>query len=380
MLSVGSTLIESPQDLVAACAKWRRLEAIGVDTEFVRERTFFPALGLIQVSDGESSSLIDTLAIDDLSPLREVLRHPAVTKVLHSCGEDLEVLFHCFGEFPRGVFDTQIAAALSGWGWSLGYGRLVSAMFEVELPKDKTRTNWLRRPLSAAQIAYAALDVAYLVPAYTRLSDQLRRLDRESWVRDELEPLFDTDRFLPDPENAYLRANAWRSLAPRQLAVFRGLATWREEQARRRNLPRNFVLHEKSLVEVARRQPTSQKALSAIDSLRPYEIKRYGATLVRHVQRARDLPAAKLPRPSPAPDLRPYRGEVKRLRALAGRIAEELSLPPEIVATRRTIEKLVRRVVTGRQPVLPKELRGWRREHIGERLLGSLKELAGRPR
>ncbi len=375
-MDVESTLIETPGDLAEACRKWRRLETIGVDTEFVRERTFYPALGLIQISDGESNTLVDTVAIDDLAPLSEVLSHPAVTKVFHSCGEDLEVLYHRFGELPRNVFDTQVAAALSGWGWSLGYGRLVSAMFDVELPKDKTRTNWLRRPLSAAQRSYAALDVAYLVPAYLRLGDQLRGLGRESWAREELEPLLDTGRFLPDLENAYLRIGARRSLAPRQLEVLRRLATWREEQARRRNLPRNFVLKEKALVDVARRQPRTRKALSAIDSLRPHELRRHSATLLHHVHRAQGLPSDKLPRPSlSAVDLRPYQGKVKRLRAVAGQVAEELSLPPELIATRRTIEGLVRRVVTARQPVLPRGLRGWRRAVVGERLLESLAEL-----
>ncbi len=375
-MDVQPILIETAAELARACDRWRQLPAIGIDTEFVRERTFFPGLGLIQIAGGDSCSLVDPLAITDLEPLLGVLKDPAVTKVFHSCGEDLEVLYHRFGEFPEGVFDTQVGAAFAGWGWSPGYGRLVSEMFGVELPKDKTRTNWLRRPLTGAQQTYAALDVAYLIPAYTRLRDQLRSFpaDRESWVREELAPLFDVARFLPDPKDAYLRIGARRSLAPRQLAVLHSLAVWREEQARRRNLPRNFVLHEKALVDVARRQPATRRALSAIGSLRPGEIGRHGATLIRHVRRALDLPAAELPRPKRAIDLRPYRADIDRLRVQAGRIAGELSLPPELVATRRTIEGLVRRVVSGKQPALPRELRGWRHEHIGLPLLEVLNE------
>ncbi len=379
-MDVEPKLIETSEDLAEACRGWHRSEAIGVDTEFVRERTFYPGLGLIQIADDSSCSLVDPVAITDLEPLLGVLEDPAVTKIFHSCGEDLEVLHHRFGAFPQSVFDTQIAAAFAGWGASLGYARLVSSMFDVELPKDKTRTNWLRRPLSDAQQTYAALDVAYLIPAYTRLRDQLRRLGRESWVREEQGPLFDVERFLPDPESAHRRIGARHSLAPRQLAALRSLATWREQQARRRNLPRNFVVKEKALVDIARRLPATTRALGAVDSLRPIDLRRHGTALIQHVKRARNLPAAELPRPSPASDLRPQRGKLKLLRAVAGQIAEELSLPAELVATRKTIEALVRRVATGRQPPLPRELRGWRRELVGERLLESLNEPVRRPR
>ncbi len=375
-MNVERQIIETTPDLASACRRWRQLPAVGVDTEFVRERTFYPGLGLIQVSDGTVSCLVDTVAIRDLEPLLEVLKDPAVTKVFHSCGEDLEVLYHRFGEFPQGVFDTQIGATLSGLGTAPGYGRLVSALFGVELPKDKTRTNWLRRPLSDAQLAYAALDVAYLVPAYTRLGDRLRRLGRESWLREDLEPLFNADRFLPDPERAYLRIAARRSLAPRQLAALRSLAAWRERQARRRNLPRNFVLREKAMVDVARRRPKTLRALGAIRSIHPREIERHGKALLRMLERSSRLAADALPQAAPAAvDLNPYRGHVRQLRAKVASVAEALSLPPESLATRKTIESLVRRAVAGKTPRLPRELRGWRRAAVGDALLENLEEL-----
>ncbi len=380
-MDIEPILIDTAPELAETCRRWRRLPAIGVDTEFVRERTFYPGLGLIQVADDDSCTLVDPLAITDLEPLRGVLEDPAVTKVFHSCGEDLEVLHHRFGEFPQAVFDTQVAAAFAGWGPSLGYGRLVSTMFGVELPKGHTRTNWLRRPLSGEQLTYAALDVAYLLPAHERLRDELRRLSadgeregREAWAREDLERLFDSERFLPDPEDAYLRIGAWRSLAPRKLAALKNLAAWREQQARRRDLPRNFVLHEKTLVDVARRMPGTRNALRAIDSLHPREIQRYGQTLIRIVRQALELPDEELPQPRRGFDLRPYRRRIQRLRQLAGELAEELSLPIELIATRKTIEELVRRAAAGKQPALPKELRGWRRERVGERLLAALGE------
>ena len=372
-LSIEPQLIESGSDLALACESWRRLPAIGIDTEFVRERTFFPGLGLIQVSDGEGSFLIDTVAITNLDPLLAVLLDPAITKVFHSCGEDLEVLYHRFNEFPRAVFDTQIAATLVGFGSSPGYSRLVSVMFDVDLPKDKQRTNWLKRPLSKAQEDYAALDVAYLMPAWKQLRARLRQLDREDWLQEELEPLFDPTRFLPDPGRAYLRLGAHRGMPPRQLASLRALCDWRERQARRRDLPRSFVLKDKALVEIARRAPTSRRALTEIGSLHPKTVERYGTELLGFVRAAGQLPADALPEAVPPPiDLRPYRDQLRRLRATVASIAEKLELPAELLATRRTIESLLRRAVAKKSPTLPRELHGWRREIIGEALLVTL--------
>ncbi len=373
--SAEPRLIATPEDLAEACRQWRGLTELGVDTEFVRERTFYPALGLLQIADGTASFLVDAVAIDDLEPLASILRDPAVTKVFHSCGEDLEVLYHRLGELPQAVFDTQIAAALTGHGASMGYGRLVSTLFEVELPKDKTRTNWLRRPLSEAQKSYAALDVAYLLPARRRLGDELRRLDREHWAREELERLFDVERFLPDPERAYLRLGGWRALAPRGLALFKNLAAWRELQARRRNLPRNFVLREKALLGVARRMPGTMRALHAIDSLSPRDVQRHGRALLRLVAQAAELPRDSLPESRRSLDLTPYRREIEKLRQMVAQIAGEQALPPALLANRRTVEALVRRVVASKEPALPRELQGWRRETIGERLLVALDEL-----
>lgn len=370
--AVEPRLIATAEGLEEACRRWRACGVIGVDTEFVRERTFYPALGLIQVSDGNAHALIDAVRLEDLEPLAGVLQDPGVTKIFHSCGEDLEVLHHRFGAFPREVFDTQVAAVLTGWGAAPGYGRLVASLFDVELPKDKTRTNWLRRPLSDAERTYAALDVAYLIPAYHRLLEDLRHSGRETWAREELAPLFDAERFSPDPRDAYRRISAWRSLAPRQLAVLQRLARWRERQARRRDLPRNFVLHEKALIEVARKTPTTPEKLAAIDALGRRDVERHGETLLRHVRQALSTPPTDLPERQPLLDLTPYRRRIQRLRRRVAEVAEELSLPAEVLATRKTIESLVRRHVAGKTPVLPEKLRGWRREVVGEELLAGL--------
>ncbi len=367
------TLIESHDALEAACQRWRRSAQLGIDTEFVRERTFYPYLGLIQVADDESAYLVDTVTIDDLGPLADILQDSQVTKIFHSCGEDLEVLYHRFGAFPQPVFDTQVAAAMCGLGYSIGYGRLVESLFDVQLPKDKTRTNWMRRPLSDAQKLYAAQDVVYLIPAFRRLQVELRRLGREEWIQEELQTLFDIERFLPAPDLAYQRIKSMKTLQPRQLAVLQKLAEWREQQARKRNLPRNFVLHEKTLVELARKQPTGRTAIGKVESLRRLDRERYGETLTRLVQEGRQATAEDLPSsPRQGRDLATHRQQIQQLRQDTEAIAKQASLPPELLVTRKGLEKLMRRFLDKRSPVLPRELRGWRQSVVGEQLLERL--------
>lgn len=366
-------LIESASQLRHACDRWRQQPTLGLDTEFVRERTFFPALGLIQVSDGSESFLVDPLAIKDLAPLADVLRHPRVVKILHSPSEDLEVFYHRFGELPRPIFDTQIAAALVGLGFGLGYRHLVRELFTVEIPKDETRTNWLRRPLTPAQKDYAALDVAYLPGLHTLLDERLRHLGRESWAREECEQIIDANRFLPDPETIYLKVRTARSMSRQELAVLRTLCSWREQEARRRDLPRNFVIHEAALPHLARQQPTSLEALSTIKAIHPNEIRRHGRTLVHLIERAGQLPLEALP-PSPhrPVDLSPFRGLIDELREAVAAVAAELDVPAELLASKKTVEDLVRQALTRDEPSHAAVLGGWRRKAIGDRLLSIL--------
>ncbi len=362
-------MISSAGQLRQACERWRHTPVLGLDTEFVRERTFYPALGLIQVSDGGENSLIDPLAIDDLAPLADLLRHPQVVKILHSPSEDMEVFYHRFGELPQPIFDTQIAAAIVGLGFGVGYRHLVRELFAVEIPKDETRTNWLRRPLTPAQKEYAALDVAYLPGLHALLDARLRRLGRESWAREEFEQLGDSRRFLPDPETIYLRVRTAQSMSRRELAVLRALCSWRETEARRRNLPRNFVVREAALPPLARQQPRTLQALSTIKALDPNEIRRHGRTLVDLVEGAGQLPPEELPPPPERPvNLSPYRGVIAELRETVAAVAAGLDIPAELLASRKTVEDLVREVLTRNQPAQAAALDGWRREAVGGRL------------
>ncbi len=367
-------LVESAGELRRWCERWRRAPALGVDTEFVRERTFFPALGLLQVSDGTENVLVDPLSVEDLGPLWEVLSDPGIDKVLHSCSEDLEVFFHRFGDVPRPIFDTQTASAFAGLGYSLGYRALVARVLDVDLPKDHTRSNWLRRPLSDGQKRYAALDVAHLLPLHRWLRDRLDSLGRTAWLSEDLERLADTGRFAADPEGLYRKLSRSGTLSRRQLAVLRALCGWREHEARRRDLPRNFVLHQTCLTRLAAALPRRHADLSRISQLRPEEIRRHGHALVRLVRQALELPESELPeKPGRPADLSPHRGEIAELRRVVAETAAELQVPAELLASKKTLEALVRRHLTGRQPSLPRALRGWRREVVGARLLAALR-------
>ncbi len=355
--------VDTPRALVEAAARWRAAPAVSIDSEFVRERTFYPRLGLLQVSDGQKSSLVDPVALADLEPLRQVLADPTIVKVAHSPSEDMEVLFHRFGEFPAPLFDTQAAAALAGLEAAMSYQRLVRELLGVELTKGETRTDWLRRPLSPAQVEYAAQDVELLLPLYENLRPRLEENGRLPWLLEEAHRLREATRFLPPPETAYLRLGGLGSLDRRQLAALRALASWRERQARERDLPRNFVLKEAALVTLARRQPQALADLAGVPDLPPKQVERYGETLLRLIREARQLPADELP-PPPSRGARDERGRelVDKLQEAVRVRAESLGINPTLLASRRELKLLL---TTPADRLPPPALAGWRWEQIG---------------
>ena len=368
--------IDSPEALARAAVRWRGVPAIGIDTEFVRERTFYPQLGLVQVSDGTTCSLVDPVALPDLAPLREVLVDPAVLKVAHSPSEDLEVLYHRFGDFPQPLFDTQVAAALAGREAAMSYQRLVREVLGIELEKGETRTDWLQRPLSVRQVEYAAQDVDLLLPLYRELRPALEAAGRLDWVVAETRRLQDAARFLPPVDEAYLRLAGLGGMDRRQLAVLRALAGWRERQARERDLPRNFVLRESALIALSRRQPQRAAELAKIPDLPPKQVERYGETLLRLVREARELPPEEQPAKAPR-GARDERGR-QLLDQLQERVrlhAAELGIPAPVLASRRELKQLLHR---GPEDGPPPALAGWRWERLGEELTALVEEARAR--
>jgi ribonuclease D len=364
--------IDTPEALAAAAARWRRAPCLGIDSEFVRERTFYPRLGLLQISDGERCALVDPVALTDLEPLRELLAAPHVLKIAHSPSEDLEVLFHRFGEFPAPLFDTQAAAALAGMDAAMSYQRLVRELLGKEIEKGETRTDWLQRPLSPKQVEYAAQDVELLLPLHDALLPRLRELGRLDWVVDETRKLEDATRFLPPLEQAYLRLGGLGGLDRRQLGLLRALAGWREEQARLRDLPRSFVMKESSLIALARRRPRRKAELMDIPDLPARQAERLADTILALVRDVESLPPEELP-PAPVRGARDERGRklLDRLAEVTRERAEQMGMPAPVLASRRELKQLL---LLRPEELPPPALAGWRWEALAEALRPLLDE------
>ncbi|MCQ4250077.1 ribonuclease D [Pseudomonas stutzeri] len=354
--------------LARLCAEWRQLTFVAVDTEFMRVDTFYPIAALLQVGDGRCAYLIDPLRITDWSNFAALLEDPAVTKVLHACSEDLEVLWRLTGSLPAPLFDTQLAAGYLNIGFSMGYSRLVQAVLNIELPKGETRSDWLQRPLSDMQERYAAEDAQHLAELYAALLPKLSD-EKRAWVLEDGAELVANLQRETDPDEAYREVKqAWR-LKPRQLAVLRALTAWREREARARNQPRNRVLREHSLWPLARTQPTDLVGLARIDDMHPRTVRQDGETLLELIRSAASTPEQEWPEPLPEPLPLEASGLLKKLRAVGQREAQALDIAPELMVRKKVLEALLKSGYPDGPYTLPDSLRGWRRERMGQALL-----------
>lgn len=359
-----SAIISDPSRFEQLCSELSDHKALGLDTEFMRDRTYFAQLCLLQLSFGEQAVCIDTLALPDLNPLRAAMAAPGVCKILHAVRQDLEVLWPVAGPIV-GLFDTQVAAALSGLPAQIGYGDLVKQLLTTSLHKAETRTDWARRPLSNAQIAYALDDVRYLLPLRERLSEQLQRLDRWHWFEEEMAQLDAAGSFAVDPEQAWRRLKGLTELDPARQALARALAAWREQRAIRSDRPRNWILPDAALREIVLRVPRTPAHLAATTEF-PEGIRHHSGEEILTIIAAAQMPSPLTPLPQRR---RPEATEIETVRKLAQltqQAGRELGIAPEILATRREMERLV----AGDRDSGP--LAGWRRAVIGERLLGAL--------
>ena len=356
----------------AALTDWaNRLQsapAIGLDTEFLRERTYRAELCLIQAATADDATCIDPLAEMSLTPLIPVLTpspdSETPVKVMHASRQDVEVLFPLAG-LVRPVFDTQIAAALTGLPAQIGYGELVRRTLGTELAKSHTRTDWSRRPLSPEQVEYALDDVRYLLPLKASLEEQLDKLNRLPWLAEELASLTDAQSFTVNPEEAWQRLKGLRGLDPGRTRLTRALAAWRERRAIERNRPRGWILDDVALREIVMRVPRTAEQLGQVPEMTAGVVKNCGDDILRMIAEA-DVPNPPPPvtaRPRPSPE---QNALVRKLATLNQTIAQELGLSPEVLATRRDIEQLTE----GSRNV--GILQGWRKAVIGEPLLKAL--------
>lgn len=361
--------IDSNAKLADVCQNARTKAAVALDTEFVRTRTFYPKLGLIQLFDGEQTSLIDPLAIDDFTPFIDLLRSPVV-KVLHSCSEDLEVFKHAFGTLPSLMADTQIMAGFAGLGVSLGFAKLVEQHFALTLDKAAARTDWLARPLSAEQCRYAAADVYYLLPIYFALQEKLEQNGWLAAMNEECETLLQKRMKETDPSKLYRDiGNAWQ-LDSAQLAVLQVLAKWRWEEAKKRDLALNFVVKEQSLLQIAKICP--KHTASLLEFMHPNEVRIHGKKILWLVEQGLAVPLADYPEPiSRFYDDPNYKRFLKQAQAMLATV-QPANLAAEMFSSKRQLTQLFIWLKNGQPPEKsPELLNGWRAPY-GKKWLAAL--------
>jgi ribonuclease D len=357
-------VITTIEELTELGARLAAADAFAVDTEFLRERTYRAELCLIQVATREDAACVDPLLLTDLAALARPLCMARPVKVMHACRQDLEVL-HPVAGLVGPVFDTQIAAALTGAPAQVGYADLVRRLLGKDLTKAHTRTDWSRRPLSLQQIEYALDDVRYLLPLKEQLEAQIDELGRTAWLEEELTALGTTDNFTVEPEQAWQRVKGLHGLDAARARLLKELAAWRERRAAERNRPRGWILEEGVMREIVLRVPRTSAELASIADLPAGVVKHCGDDILACVR------AAEVPDPPPPldPRARPDPAKTALVRKLADlnhSIASELAMSPEVLTTRRELEQLA----GGRRDV--PVLQGWRRGVVGERLRAGL--------
>ena len=342
---------------------------LALDTEFIRTRTFYAKPGLYQLFDGQNTALIDPLQVTDLSPLWGLLQDPKRISILHAGGEDVELIQHQSGALPAHTHDTQLAAAFLGLGTQLGFAPLVEKVLGVSLEKAHARTDWLARPLSSAQLNYAADDVIYLYPLYQQLIEQLAQKGLQPWFIQECERAVTRRSESVTPHLAYLDIkNAW-TLERQGLGILQRLCEWRLREAQQRDLALNFVVKEAHLFRIAERAPVTLSDLHALE-LTPMEIRRHGERLLTLVQDALANPDS-----WPAPvqrliDYPGYKAELKRIKAIVEQAALQADIPAELISSKRLIHQYLswKWRLEENSELTPVLLQGWRGELLSAHL------------
>ncbi|RLM26839.1 ribonuclease D [Brenneria alni] len=368
-------LITTNSGLKQVCTHARQYKQVALDTEFVRTRTYYPQLGLIQLYDGEQLSLIDPLTITDWSAFQQLLRDEQVIKFLHAGSEDLEVFLNAFGISPEPFIDTQILAAFLGKPLSYGFAALVAEYRDVSLDKSESRTDWIARPLSEKQCDYAAADVFYLLPMAMKLVEETQAAGWMAAALDECRLLCKRKQEILAPELAYREiGNAWQ-LRGRNLACLQRLAEWRLRKARERDSAVNFVVREENLWQVARFLPESLGELNSLGLSGP-EIRYHGKTMLALVEQTNGVTDADCPPPViNLIDYPGYKKAFKDIKAMVQGVSERSGLSAELLASRRQINRVLNWhwKLTG-QDSAPEILSGWRNNLYGDELRVILQE------
>lgn len=372
---VNYQIITKNKDLEEVCIHAREADVVMLDTEFVRIRTFYPQLGLIQLFDGNRLSLIDPTELTDMTPFVALLKDTSVLKVLHACGEDLEVFQNAFGCTPFPMVDTQLMAAFLGHGLSTGFASLVEEYLGVELDKSESRTDWMARPLTQKQLDYAAADVHYLLPLYEKLFDKVTQAGWWEAVQQESDLLVSKRIRVTNEENAYLDIKGAWQLKPSELAILKPLATWRYREAIKRDLALNFIFKEGDLLTVARLGLTNFKKMEAED-IDIRAINRHGAKIAAIVKQAKQTPSEEYPaKIERLMDYPGYKQVFKNMKDIVKSASKKSGLATEFLASKKQINQLISWVwKKDRDPeVLPDLMQGWRLDLLGDKMNKALK-------
>ena len=332
--------IDTPEALSDFCARVATADALAIDTEFVRTRTLVPQLGLIQVYDGKHLGLIDPVVLDDLSTFKEILVNPSIIKVLHSCSEDLDALWFNLKVIPAPLFDSQFAANLLDMGQTLGYANLVEQMLDVHVDKGESRTDWIARPLSVEQLKYAAADVFYLLPVYRQLAAKIQEIGQTEWVFAESDFLSLKKRAEVPSVLAYLSIkNNWKIGAQSRQAL-KEIASWRLQEAQKRDMAINFVLREEGMLEVAMKLPENKAKLFQLESITPKEARIHTDTLLDLVQNALNTAAADCPpKVQRLTDFNDYKKALSALKDVCQGLAQKHHTRVEVLASKKQLNQ-----------------------------------------
>ena len=357
------SFISDNDALAAFCDRQANAQYITVDTEFLRDKTYWPRLCLIQVGGPDEEAAIDALAEGiDLTPLLDLMRKPDLLKVFHAARQDFEIFYRLMGQLPAPVFDTQISAMVCGFGDSVGYETLVTQLAGQRIDKSMRFTDWQRRPLSEKQLEYALADVTHLRVVYEKLTHLLEKNGRENWVQEELSALLDPSLYKFDVREAWRRLKV-RNPKPRMLAILREVAAWREEEAQTRDVPRNRITRDDAVIELAIQKPRTHEELKNMRGLHGGQTKgESGAKILEAIARGLDLPNDECPKvPKPRGNFPKAGPAADLLKVLLKMKCEEHSVAQKLIANSEDIDELARN-----DNADIAALKGWRRELFGE--------------
>ncbi|MBL6985658.1 MAG: ribonuclease D [Methylobacter sp.] len=361
--------INTPEQLVELCEQIKKESWLALDTEFLREKTYYPKFCLLQIATPEWVVCVDPIALPSMDILFEALYSPSIVKVFHSCRQDLEIFFQLTGKLPEPIFDTQIAAPLLGFQENPGYAMLVSSLLNVNLNKAHTRADWSKRPLIEAEIQYAADDVIYLCKIYQMMLQKLAELGRGDWLERDFAELSNPDLYEVKPENAWLKIKGKNKLTGRQLSIVQTLAEWRENTAQSEDRPKSWLLRDEMLFDLAKLQPEMVSELANVRGINERTANRYGTELCQLIGTAKSrAPIPLNEKGRLAKKTQQQEAILDILTALVRIRAEENALNPIILATRKDLEELLLNDDND-CPLL----HGWRFKMAGRELVGLLK-------